>query len=63
MTALVDPQAAQWERVEAPAVDYDLRYDFSKKMGQIVRIYYVDRNRAFDDLESALRTLLSPGDK
>ncbi|HEY3453575.1 MAG TPA: nucleoside hydrolase [Bryobacteraceae bacterium] len=58
LTALVDPQAVQWERIEAPAVDYDLRYDFSKKMGKIVRIYYVDRDRAFRDLETALRTLL-----
>ena len=59
LTALVDPQAVQWERVEAPAVDYDLRYDFSKKMGKIVRIYCVDRDRAFRDLEGALRTLLT----
>lgn len=59
LTALVDPPAIQWERVEAPAVDYDLRYNFSKKMGQIVRIYYVDRNRAYDDLGGALRTLLA----
>lgn len=63
LTALVDPQAVQWERVEAPAVDYDLRYDFSKKMGSIVRIYYIDRDRAFNDLVNALRTLPSAGGK
>jgi len=57
LTGLADPKAVRWERVEAPSVDYDLRYDFSKKMGQIVRIYYADRDRAFSLLEAALRNL------
>lgn len=58
ITALVDPSAVRWERTQAPAVDYDLRYDFSRKQGEIVRIYHVERDRAFDLLEQSLRKLL-----
>lgn len=57
ITALVDPSAVRWERTGAPAVDYDLRYDFSKQHGEIIRIYHVERDRAFDLLEEALRRL------
>jgi hypothetical protein len=57
IAALVDPGCVRWERTQAPAVDHDLRYDFSKKMGEIVRMYHVERDRTFDLLEEALRRL------
>ncbi len=54
IAALLDPAAVGWEVVSAPRIDHDLRYDFSKDYGPIVRIYHVDRDRAFDLLEAAL---------
>jgi len=30
IAAIADPSSVRWERVDAPAVDQDLRYDFSK---------------------------------
>jgi inosine-uridine nucleoside N-ribohydrolase len=57
IAALADPACVRWEVTEAPAVDHDLRYDFSKKQGQIVRIYHVERDRAFGLLETALMKL------
>jgi len=54
IAALVDPACVRWEATQAPAVDQDLRYDFSQKRGEIVRIYHVERDRAFDLLEEAL---------
>jgi len=35
----------------------DLRYDFTRSYGAIVRIYHVERDRAFDLLEDALQKL------
>lgn len=57
IVAFVDPGAVRWERTGAPRVDHDLRYDFSKTYGEIVRIYHVERDRSFDQLEEALRRL------
>jgi hypothetical protein len=57
IAALVDPSAARWEKTQAPAVDYDLRYEFSKKRGEFYRIYFIERDRAFDLLENSLRHL------
>lgn len=54
IAALVEPDCARWERVEAPGVDADLNYDFSQKHGDVVRIYDVDKERAFALLEQAL---------
>jgi inosine-uridine nucleoside N-ribohydrolase len=59
MAAIVDPSCVRWETVEAPAVDHDLRYDFSKQQGEIVRIYHVETDPAFALLEQALRRLQS----
>lgn len=56
-TALLDPGAVEFERVIAPAVRFDLSYDFRSKHGEIVRIHYVNRERAFDLLETALQRL------
>jgi hypothetical protein len=54
---LVDPGAVRWEKVNAPRVDHDLRYDFSRNHGQIVQIYHVERDHSFDLLEEALRKI------
>lgn len=55
IAALADPGCVRWEVTGAPAVDQDLRYDFSQKRGDIVRVYHVERDRAFDLLEQAVR--------
>ncbi len=57
IAALIDPTCARWERTAAPAVTDDLSYDFSKSRGQIVRIYDVDRDAAFNLLDESLRRL------
>jgi inosine-uridine nucleoside N-ribohydrolase len=57
MAAIADPSCARWEKVEAPGVEQDLRYDFTRKNGQIVRIYHVESEPAFNLLEQALRRI------
>jgi hypothetical protein len=57
ITALVDPSAVRWEKTDSPAVTQDLRYDFTRNNGEIVRIYYVETGSAFNLLENALRRL------
>jgi inosine-uridine nucleoside N-ribohydrolase len=57
IAALVDHRSVRFERTAAPAVDHDLRYDFSRRQGEIVRIYHVERDHAFDLLEKALARL------
>lgn len=57
VAALVDEHSVRWHATAAPAVDHDLRYDFSKKLGEIVRIYHVERDYSFDLLEKALRRI------
>jgi purine nucleosidase len=57
IAALADPSCVRWERVEAPGVDHDLRYDFARKNGEIVRIYHVETEPAFNLLEQALRRI------
>lgn len=57
ITALVDPSAVRWEKPNAPAVMPDLRYDFTKNYGEIVRIYFVETASAFNLLEGALRRI------
>jgi inosine-uridine nucleoside N-ribohydrolase len=61
ITALVDPSSVRWERTQAPAVDQDLRYDFSKQFGEIIRIYFVEKPRSLDLFEEGLRKL--PGNR
>jgi len=58
IAALIDPDSVRWEHVRAPAVGHDLHYDFSRDYGEIVRIYHVETDRAFDLLEKALVNLL-----
>jgi inosine-uridine nucleoside N-ribohydrolase len=60
-TALADPSAVRWETPDAPAVLLDLRYDFTRNNGKIVRIYFVERDRAFQLLENALRRIRADG--
>jgi purine nucleosidase len=57
IAVLADPSIARWETVQAPAVDHDLRYDFGSRYGEIVRIYHVETEPAFELLEEALRRL------
>ena len=57
IAALLDPDSVVWEVVDAPRIDHDLRYDFTKNHGPILRIYHVDRDRAFNLLEAALYRL------
>ena len=57
IAALVDPGCVKFERVEAPSVRQNMRYDFDKPQGPIVRIHDVDRDRSFQLLEEALRRL------
>lgn len=57
IAAVVDSSTVRWETVNAPAVDHDLRYDFSRNHGRIVRIYHVESEPTFSLLEGALRRL------
>jgi inosine-uridine nucleoside N-ribohydrolase len=57
IAALVDPGVVRWERTDAPTVDHDLRYDFTHTHGEIVRVYHVERDPAFNLLERALHNL------
>lgn len=57
IAALIDPNSVKWEWTAAPAVGQDLRYDFRRNFGPIVRIHQVDRDRAFDLLDAALGKL------
>ncbi|HYZ87175.1 MAG TPA: nucleoside hydrolase [Bryobacteraceae bacterium] len=59
IAAFVDPSTVRWEKVEAPFLDQDLRYDFNRKQGEIIRIYHVESEPTFALLEKALRTLRS----
>lgn len=55
--ALADPSCARFERVQAPSVREDLSYDFSRRNGEVVRLFDVSRDRCFDLLEEALRKI------
>jgi len=57
IAAIADPSCVRWEKVAAPAVDQDLRYDFSRNYGEIIRIYHVENEPTFNLLEAALRRL------
>ena len=57
VAGLADPSAVRWEKTNAPAVMQDLRYDFTRNNGEIVRIYYVENEPAFHLLENALRRI------
>ena len=62
--ALADPSVARFEVVPAaPGVDHDLRYDFTKDHGPIVRIYHVETKPTFELLEQALRRLNAASEK
>ena len=59
IAALVDPSIAPWEKTDAPAVTQDLRYDFAKNNGPMVRIYHIDPAQTFQLLEQALKRIQS----
>jgi inosine-uridine nucleoside N-ribohydrolase len=54
IAALINPSAARWEKVNAPAVTQDLQYNFAKNYGEIVRIYFIDSEPAFQLLGESL---------
>ena len=47
IAALVEPGLACWEETDCPEVRWDLVYEFSGRMGRILRCYHVDRDRTF----------------
>jgi len=55
IAALVDPGLAAWEVTACPEVGWDLRYDFQRTKGEILRCYHVDRNRTFALLFERMR--------
>ena len=57
IAALVDPSVVRWEITDAPAVRQDLSYDFSRNLGQIVRIHYIEPEPTFQLLEDALERI------
>lgn len=54
---LADASTVRWEKTNAPAVMQDLRYDFSRNYGEIIRIYHVENEPTFALLEAALKRL------
>jgi hypothetical protein len=54
IAALLDPEAARWEKEECPEVGYDQSYRFRGTLGSILRFFDIDRGRAFDLLFNKL---------
>lgn len=57
IVALINQQIIKWELVDAPSIGHDLKYDFSTKRGEIIRISDIDRNASFNLLDEALKRL------
>ncbi len=62
VAALIDPSLTYSEVVSAPGVDWDLRYDFRKDHGRILRIFQIDRDRTFELLSQKLKGFDKTGD-
>lgn len=61
IAALIDPAGTStWESAAAPAVRFDLTYDFSKNHGPMHRITAIDRDASFALLDRALAHLAPP---
>ncbi len=54
VAALPNQSVVRWQRTDAPSVLQDLRYDFGRNNGEIVRIYHVESEPTFQLLENAL---------
>lgn len=54
IAALVDPALACWDVTPCPEVGWDLSYQFTDRMGSILRCYHVDRDRTFELLYDRL---------
>lgn len=55
IAALIAPaQLCEWERVQAPSVNADYSYDFSKPKGPMIRIRSIDREASFQLLDQSL---------
>ena len=59
VAALVDPTTVIAEVTAIPAVDHDLRYDFSKPNGDFVRVKSIDRDASFALLDQSLKRIAS----
>ena len=59
IAALVDPTLVYWEVVEAPSINWDMRYEHGKRHGKMVRIYQIDRDQTFELLYSKLSSKYS----
>jgi len=61
IAALIDPAGtSRWEPATAPAVRFDLTYDFSKNYGPMQRITAIDREASFALLDRALARVAPP---
>lgn len=61
IAALIDPAGtSQWESAAAPAVRFDLTYDFSRNYGPMLRLTAIDRDASFALLDRALARLAPP---
>ncbi len=56
---LIDPTLGYDEVVDAPNVDWDMRYVPTKSNGRIRRVYQIDRDRTFDLFHQRLAELAS----
>ena len=54
ISALVDPDLAEWEVVECPVVERNLNYKFKGTMGRILRCKDIDRDKTFSLLNQQL---------
>jgi inosine-uridine nucleoside N-ribohydrolase len=57
IAALIDPGTSTWETCAAPAVRFDLTYDFEKNHGPMLRITDIARDASFALLDRALARL------
>ena len=55
IAALVDPTLVKHEVVDAPSVNWDMRYDHRKTHGKMLRLYDLDRDKTFEMLYEKLR--------
>ena len=57
IVALVDPAVVKHEVVDAPSVNWDMRYDHEKTHGKILRLHDLDRDKTFEMIYQKLNPL------
>lgn len=60
IAALLEPDIAKWEVVEAPEVEGNLKYSFTGRKGKILRCYDIDRDATFQLLYDKLKAKYGP---